>query len=62
MPPLKGEVPAARAEGFNHADFGRSDVWRPIVVDRTGGSNRLSAQPTGSQWNRALPTEAESPS
>ena len=27
----------------------------PEFVDRTGGSNLLSAPPTGSRWNRALP-------
>ena len=27
----------------------------PEFVDRTRGSNRLSALPTGSKWNRALP-------
>ena len=38
MPLLKGEVPAAQAEGFESADFGRFNLWRPIVVDRTRGS------------------------
>ncbi len=28
----------------------------PEVVDRTGGSNRPSALPTGSRWQSALPT------
>ena len=56
MPPLKGEVHAARAEGFKTADFGRFNLWRPTAVDRTGGSNRLSALPTGgSKWVQALP-------
>ena len=41
--------------GFRSEDFGRFNLWRPTVVDRTGGSNRLSALPTGSRWNRALP-------
>ena len=27
----------------------------PEFVDRTGGSKWLSALPTGSKWNRALP-------
>ena len=27
----------------------------PEFVDRMRGSNRQSAQPTGSRWNRALP-------
>ena len=48
MPSLKGEVPAKWAVGFNNADFGRFNLWRPIVVNRTRGSNRLSALPTGS--------------
>ena len=34
----------------NHADFGRSDVWRPTVVARIGGSRWVSALPTGSEW------------
>ena len=39
MPPLKGEVPAeVRAVGFENADFGRSNVWRPIVVTSPRGS------------------------
>ena len=29
------------------ADFGRFNLWRPTVVDRTRGSNRQSALPTG---------------
>ena len=56
MPPLKGEVPAVRAEGFQNADIGRSNLWRPMVVTRTGGSKRLSALPTGSNRLSALPT------
>ena len=28
------------------ADLGRSNLWRPMVVDRTRGSNRQSALPT----------------
>ena len=47
MPPLKGEVPAVRAEGFQNADLGRSNLWRPMVVTRTGGSKWQSALPTG---------------
>ena len=27
----------------------------PEFVERTRGSNRLSARPTGSKWKRALP-------
>ena len=49
------------------ADFGRFNLWRPIVVDRTGGSKWVSAlptggskwvqaQPAGSKWVSALPT------
>ena len=29
LPPLKGEVPAARAEGYANADFGNFDLWFP---------------------------------
>ena len=36
------------AVGFNNADFGRFNLWRPLGVNRTRGSNRLSALPTGS--------------
>ena len=32
----------------------------PEFVDRTGGSNRVQAQPAGSKWNRALPGAAGS--
>ena len=32
--------------GFEHPS--RFNLWRPIVVNRTRGSNRLSALPTGS--------------
>ena len=28
----------------------------PEVVARTGGSNRMQAQPAGSKWPSALPT------
>ena len=56
VPPLKGEVPATQAVGFIGADFGRFNLWRPTVVDRTGGSNRLSALPTGSNLLSATPT------
>ena len=56
MPPLKGEVPAVRAEGFQNVDLGRSNLWRPMVVDRTRGSQWQSALPTGSKRLSALPT------
>ena len=61
MPLLKGEVPAAQAERFESADFGRFNLWRPTVVDRTRGSRWQSALPTvdrtrGSRWQSALPT------
>ena len=60
LPPLKGEVPAKRAEGYANADLGRFNVWRPMVVDRTGGSKvgagpACSALPTGSKWVQAQP-------
>ena len=55
-PPLKGEVPATQAVGFIGADFGRFNLWRPTVVDRTRGSNRLSTLSTGSNRLSALPT------
>ena len=61
MPFLSGEVPAAQVEGFANADLGRFNLWRPMIVDRTGGSKRLSSLPTvdrtgGSMWPSALPT------
>ena len=31
------------------ADLGRFNLWRPMVVERIRGSNRLSALPTGSR-------------
>ena len=37
------------------ADLGRSNLWRPMVVARTGGSRWLSALPTGSKWVQAQP-------
>ena len=37
------------------ADLGRSNLWRPMVVARMRGSGWLSALPTASSWNRALP-------
>ena len=50
--PFKGALiaptmPFLSGEGFANADLGRFNVWRPMVVDRTGGSKRLSALPTG---------------
>ena len=55
MPPLKGEVLAAQAVGFTDADLGRSNQWRPTVVDRMRGSNRNRALPGGSKWVQAQP-------
>ena len=71
MPPLKGEVPAAQAVGFKNADLGRFNLWRPMVVAKTGGSrwlsalptggsNRQSALPTGSRWVQAQPAYSQS--
>ncbi len=37
------------------ADFGRFNLWRPIVVERTRGSKRVQAQPAGSKRVQALP-------
>ena len=39
------------------ADLGRSDLWRPTVVDRTRGSNRNRALPGGSKWVQAQPVK-----
>ena len=36
-------------------DFGRFNLWRPIVVDGTGGSKWNRALPGGSKWVQALP-------
>ena len=41
------------------ADLGRFNLWRPMVVERIRGSNRLSALPTGSRWLSALPTRPD---
>ena len=51
-PPLKGEVSAKRTEGFKTEDLGRSNLWRPMVVDRMRGSKWLSALPTGNADQR----------
>ena len=40
-----GPCPVIRKEACGFADLGRFNLWRPMVVDRTGGS----------KWNRALP-------
>ena len=48
LPPLKGEVPAKWAVGFNNADFGRFNLWRPAVVNRIGGSVPTSVGVWGS--------------
>ena len=37
------------------ADFGRFSLWRPIVVERTRGSNRVQAQPAGRKRVQAQP-------
>ena len=39
----------------NHADLGRFNLWRSMVVARIRGSMCVQAQPAGSRWNRALP-------
>ena len=45
--------PAIRKEPCGFADLGRSNLWRPMVVDRTGGSRWVQAQPAGSRWVQA---------
>ena len=40
----------------NHADLGRFNLWRPMVVARIRGSKGPSALPTGSKGPSALPT------
>ena len=47
--------PIIRKEACGFEDFEAFNLWASIVVDRRGGSNRLSARPTGSKWKRALP-------
>ena len=47
--------PIIRKEACGFEDFEAFNLWASIVVDRRGGSNQLSARPTGSKWNRALP-------
>ena len=39
------------------ADLGRFNLWRPMVVERIRGSNRLSALPTGSRCVQAQPAD-----
>ena len=56
MPPLKGEVPAKRAEGFIPRRIREVQSMLPEFVDRTGGSEWVSARPTGSKWVSARPT------
>ena len=63
--PRRQRRPSIRKEACGFADLGRFNLWRPMVVDRIGGSkwNRalpggskwVQAQPAGSRWNRALP-------
>ena len=50
--------PVIRKESCGFADLGRSNLWRPTVVDRTRGSQCVQAQPAGSKWLSALPTRA----
>ena len=56
MSPLKGEVGAKRAEGFETRRIRELEFMVPEFVARTGGSNRVQAQPAGSKWLSALPT------
>ena len=48
-PPASPEAgsarPAIRREACGFADIGRSNLWRPMVVERTGGSRWVQAQP-----------------
>ena len=37
------------------ADLGRSNLWRPTLVERMRGSRWLSALPAGSKWVQAQP-------
>ena len=47
MSPLKGEVGAKRAEGFETRRIRELEFMVPEFVARTGGSNRVQAQPAG---------------
>ena len=47
MSPLKGEVAAKRAEGFETRRIRELEFMVPEFVARTGGSNRVQAQPAG---------------
>ena len=40
---------ADRRESCGFVDLDRSNLWRSMVVARTRGSNRVQAQPAGSQ-------------
>ena len=51
---MPADIPALRGLGGSKWNPGTAR-WRPRVVARTGGSGWLSALPTGSSWNRALP-------
>ena len=45
-PPAAGSArPSIRKESCGFADLGRFNIWRPTVVARPGGSNRVQAQP-----------------
>ena len=48
-PPANPEAgsarPAIRREACGFADIGRSNLWRPMVVDRIRGSKRHRALP-----------------
>ena len=44
---IQDPPPARNAAVRNHADLGRFNLWRPMIVDRMRGSNRPSAMPTG---------------
>ena len=47
--------PSVRKEACGFADLGRSNLWRPMVVDRMRGSRWVQAQPAGSKWVQAQP-------
>ena len=47
MSPLKGEVGAKRAEGFETRRIRELEFMVPEFVARTGDSNRVQAQPAG---------------
>ena len=47
--PSRQRRPSIHEEFRGFADLGRSSLWRPTVVDRTRGSNRVQAQPARRQ-------------